>query len=436
MKAFVFSAAALVAACTVNGKPFSLGGSSPGGGMSSGGGSSGGDSSGGGASDGAGDSAQVDSANPQWPVGSPPGACRAPAKFRIADQPPFVDRPADPWMGVRDGRLVPVPNAGNNNLRSGGLRCDAQHDHCLRDCTWFVTYGKVATPMQFRGGESGKEWYLTSPLEEGAREFVAYRTVPVTRGNVKVGSVAVGRVDGEAIPPGELEAHQDWAHGQVESIDWAGGTLRLAGHRDPFFLTGARVAVLEYHPGGKVEVIVGADAKAPSSDQLFLPTAKRGGFEDPWKQVDGNGQPRASTELGPMVTFDQDCSSKFNHCLRPSAWMLETTLNIRVVHWNGSAWVDPADHGPLDDPGKAYRTRPAQRSEAKVGAFVIAYRNGNSPPRSEADAYAEGDWFAGKIASIDGDVVTLAGVDGSFFIDNLRVPLVWWFPGEKAEKVE
>ncbi len=433
MKA-IFLGAALLAACTINGKPVSFGGGSPGGGMSSsGGGASDGAAAGG---DGSSGGEQVDPANPQWPVGPPTGTCRAPAKFRIADQPPFVDRPADPWMGVRDGRLVPVPNAGNNNLRSGGLRCDAQHDHCLRDCTWFVTYGQVATPMQFRGGDSGKEWYLTSPLEEGAREFIAYRTVPVARGNLKVGAIAVGRKDGEVIPPGELEAHHSWAYGKVESIDWAGGTVRLAGHRDPLFLAGSRVAVLEYHPGGKVEVIAGADPKAPPSDQLFLPADKQAGFEDPWKQVDGNGQPRASTELGPMVTFNQDCSAKFNHCLRPSAWLLETTFHLVVVHWNGSAWVDPAGLGPLDDPGKAYRTRPAQRGEAKVGTFVIAFKSPNAPPRSEANAYDRGVWFAGKIASIDGDAVKLDGVDGSFIIDNLRIPLVWWFPGEKAEKVE
>jgi hypothetical protein len=91
---------------------------------------------------------------------------------------------------------------------------------------------------------------------------------------------------------------------------------------------------------------------------------------------------------------------------------------------------------PLDDPGKAYRTRPAQRGEVKVGAFVIGFRDSRSPPGSEDEAYARGAWFAGKIASIDGDVVELDGVDGSFHVDNLRIPVVWWLPGEKAEKVE
>ncbi len=436
MKALLFSAAALLAGCTVNGKPFSLGGSSPGGGMTA----SGGEASGG-ASDGAGDAsagggdAPPTGGDATYAVAAPGSTCRAETSRRAEGQPPFLDRPADPWLAVRDGKPVAM-NQSTKTIHpryQGGPPCDAQHDHCLRDCAWLGRDGRT-TQYLFNGGV---DWFSAGmELTEGNDTIEMYRTVPASRSNLKVGALAYGRIEGQRIPTSEDDAQRGWTSGKVESIDLAAGTMRLVGQKDPFFLSSARVAVLVYRAGQQVAVIPGADPKAPPSDQLFLPAEKQAGSEDPWKQVDGNGQPRASTELGPVVTFNQDCSAKFNHCLRPSAWMLETTFHLRVVHWNGKAWVDPANGGPLDDPGKAYRTRPAQRGEAKVGTFVIAFRDLKDPPVSEAAAYGEGKWFAGKIASIDGDRVTLDGVDGTIHIDNLRVPLVWWFPGEKAEKVE
>ncbi len=420
----------LMAACTVNGKPFSLGGSSPSGGMASGGSAP----SGGVPNDG--DAAPA-------PVASPGSGCRAPTSTMREGQPPFLDRPADPWQAVRDGKPLSAGGRGRRILtrETGGPTCDAQHDHCLRECVWFAE-GRETLPFLFDGD---KTWFPLAGgnLEEGYDTFAMYRTTPASRATLKVGALVFARSGGQAVPNDENDAFGDpdngqnaaWVSGKVQAVDVAAGTMMLEGFADPFFLSSARVAVLVYRPGQPVQALPGVEPKAAPNDQLFMPMAKRGGFEDPWKQVDDAGQPRTSTELGALITFNQDCSSTHNHCLRPSVWMLETRRAVRPVHWDGHAWVSLVPGPVFDDPGKAYRTRPAQAGDVRVGQFVIAFESVRAPI-SEVEAYDTDKWRAGKIASIGVDTVQLEGGRTAFPIDNLRVPLVWWFPGEKAEKFE
>lgn len=197
-------------------------------------------------------------------------AARAASGCFVADRRPFdrtppSDGPVDPWRAVDGGRPRVLPHVISPSVDRGAARCDAAHDHCLRDCAWIVTTD--VTPMT--RAPSAVERDATADGFDGLAEsdaFVAYRSLPVTRRNLDVGALVLAS---EELPkPGS-----EWLVGRVESIDWAEGSVRLEGQRRAFELAFARRAVLGYGRGGEVHDLAGLEAAQLTvrADELILP---------------------------------------------------------------------------------------------------------------------------------------------------------------------
>ncbi|HUQ02903.1 MAG TPA: hypothetical protein VM261_10430 [Kofleriaceae bacterium] len=422
---------ALAPACTVNGKAIGIPGAS--------------------SSSNVGSAGSSDSSSSSSTKGQPPGSsCRAQA---WADPWPFLDRPADPWLAVVDGQpaRVSLPSDSYGQLKENlSAVCDAAVDHCLRDCTWLVTTPgekhREATPFHVNpdGDFVEEDWRFrarTNP--EG---FVAYRTVPVTRENLKVGALAMAFSD-PVYDGRDMSTHVTgfvrnlyaWDVGTVASIDWDSGVLWLDGHRDGFFLAAARVPVLRYTRGGTVEAMPGALAKAPAVADVIRP-GRAAHTSDPWSQVDRRHQPVAADDPHAMAGLAETCNARVDHCLRPWVWFVDDGGTPAPARWTGKAFVRAADADMvIDHPGLAYRTRPAKESELRPGRRVLVFRNTERGPASQDDAHAtRGDWMFAEVGKVDANfhVFTVKGSDDRYPVDNARLLVLFWLPGEDATAVE
>lgn len=364
-----------------------------------------------------------------------------------ADPWPYLDRPADPWLAVANGKPRPVSlpkdRAGMRRNASRAI-CDAAHDHCLRDCTWLL----IPTPTTRRAtlyhvAPDGK--FFTHEHDPNPQPgFVAYRTVPVTRKNLAKGMRAAALM-GAGAPLLDGGGHQDtdgratlengyWDVGIVESIDWDRNFVRFEGVRDPYFLTGTRVVVLEYVDGGKVTKLDGVDARAPAPNEVYVAPVL--GASDPWSQVKAK-QPIASSDTSKLANVPQDCSPARDHCLRSWVWFVTVDGAPVPARWNGKTFVHATDPDRvIEKPGMAYRTRPARENELVANAKVIVY---DSPTRPSGEAAAH-HWRAWGFATIESAdratrKVNIAGSTNRPF-DNVRIMVLWWMPGEDAEAVQ
>lgn len=205
-------------------------------------------------------------------------AARAATGCFVADHAPHdrtspSDGPVDPWRAVDHGRPRVLPHVTGPYVDDNAARCDAARDHCLLDCGWLVVdHGPPYTALPH-----ADERIATSDGFEDVRDdqdFVAYRSLPVTRRNLAVGALVL--VTDDLPHPASM-----WALGQVAAIDWAREVLRLQGVRREYALANARVAVLTYQRGRQVEVVGGLrpDQLTIRPDELFLPRAGAGGNE-------------------------------------------------------------------------------------------------------------------------------------------------------------
>ncbi len=176
--------------------------------------------------------------------------------------------PIDPWRAVDHGRPRVLPHATGPYVDSDQVRCDAAHDHCLLDCAWLVT---TSQPTATRLALAYERVATADGFDRvGTDEaFVAYRSLPVTRRDLDVGALVLVL---EGLPP----LDDVWTLGRVESIDWASEVLHVHGQRRDYPLASARIAVLSYTRGGKVEVVGGLrpDQLVIRPDELFLPRAR------------------------------------------------------------------------------------------------------------------------------------------------------------------
>ena len=187
------------------------------------------------------------------------------ADRRPLDRTPPSDGPVDPWRAVDGGRPRVLPHVLTPSVDREAARCDAAHDHCLLDCGWIVTTD--VTPMT--RAPSATERFATADGFDGLAstdDFVAYRSLPVTRRNLDVGALVL--VGDELPRPGS-----EWLVGRVESVDWDEGSLHLDGQRRAYDLAHARLAVLGYRRGGEVHDVAGLDDArlAVRADELILP---------------------------------------------------------------------------------------------------------------------------------------------------------------------
>lgn len=202
--------------------------------------------------------------------------CRIPQTYDLSEQPPLRERPADPWLAVDGDRpRVALPKfvgrtayqtAYHSNImpREDIAPCDARHDHCLRDCTWFVFWKSIAGAI--RGAWRPTQWVAPShfsatgtfvmphatkryDFSEDA-DYEAYRTVPATkrllRPGVKVVVPSRHFTDPTTLPANEVAAFDVWSVGTLYEVDWDAGTLYLERVKPPIPIAAARVVVLSY----------------------------------------------------------------------------------------------------------------------------------------------------------------------------------------------
>lgn len=210
--------------------------------------------------------------------------CRIPRSYDVSEQPPLRDRPADPWLAVEgDQPRVALPKIvggstyhANIMPRTEVVSCDARHDHCLRDCTWFVFWKSISGAVS--GAWRPTQWVAPSHFSTTGTfvmphglgryhfnedaDFEAYRTVPATkrllRPGVKVVVPSQYFTEPTKLPANELAAFDVWSVGTLYEVDWDAGTLYLERVKPAIPIAAARVVVLSYAKGNpKVQLAPG-----------------------------------------------------------------------------------------------------------------------------------------------------------------------------------
>jgi hypothetical protein len=176
---------------------------------------------------------------------------------------PVLDAPADPWIGVAGDAPATIDDSPTLQRLSVKAEdnprpCTAARDHCLPALAWlWIHEGEARFPV--------KDAHFAVFTAEGpiaptggvqsSDGFQAYRTVPATRANLAPGAIVA--TFGTPIPSDPLDAFKYWRVGTVERVDWDLGFIYYEGGREPRFITSARVAVLSYATGGRVEILGG-----------------------------------------------------------------------------------------------------------------------------------------------------------------------------------
>ncbi|HUQ07142.1 MAG TPA: hypothetical protein VM261_31845 [Kofleriaceae bacterium] len=344
---------------------------------------------------------------------------------------------ADPWAGV-DGdqpELIPT-RLIHRSLEESTAECTAANDHCLRECAWII--GKDSDEVDnaiasYRYNEEGNfEGDAGAP-------YRAYRTVPATKRMLVRGAIlaipdSLSRVGSRSQTLGRGGSY--WIIGALDRVDWKTGKVYLVGYPNPAWLSSTRVAVLRYKRGGKVEILGGRKREelAVRADEVFAPLPETSTASDPWSQVK-HGQPIVVADTQPFATEEGEgvCKAQNDHCLRPWAWMVDNNSGYAFVgKFDGKTFLglEAIDQlTPIDGIVAAYRTVPATPKNLKVGTQVF-WGGG-----SERNAHTL-RWDTGKVLKIRGDGkvdVERTSRNETLLIEELRVPVVVWYPGEKAE---
>lgn len=198
--------------------------------------------------------------------------------------PPYPSAPADPWAAV-DGdqpRRWSAEAADHWVVRGNAGDCSAAHDHCLDKDAWFLVPDhrltrELTTASVHVFGPDGPASPANAGSGFGGDKYTAFRTVPATRHNIAVGSIVIGLSRGTPVlGSGQHAITAYWNYGTVEELDVDIGVYKLKGAGDTAQLTGARVVVLSWQPGGKVKIVGGKkrDQLAVKASDVFLPDAK------------------------------------------------------------------------------------------------------------------------------------------------------------------
>ncbi len=221
-------------------------------------------------------------------------SANAPTTASVNASPPsYPETPADPWAGIRGDEPVRWSKDAANHwgVRDAPTVCTARRDHCLDKDAWFIVkqkdldghWGREAIVAVFGPEGPVKPWNATTGLT--GHDYVAFRTVPATKRNIAPGAMVIGMRDSK-LPTDEKHAvGLIWVWGIVDNVDFQSGTYRMRDRDEPLALSGARVAVLSWKPGGKVTIQDGRQrdqlavtaCKAPTGlpsyeSSLFIPT--------------------------------------------------------------------------------------------------------------------------------------------------------------------
>lgn len=206
------------------------------------------------------------------------------------DTRPRPAEPADPWAAVNGDQPVRWPKDAANHwkIEVTPQTCTAREDHCLLEDTWFIVrYADLerasrgfmrsfaAGPAVLGPTTPATPWNARhAEVIHSETGWVAYRTVPATKRNVATGASIIGLAADAGLPQSARDAYEAaWRCGTVESVDFEHATYRIAGDAADRPLAGARVVVLSYRPGGKVEIVGGKprDQLAVSASEVFVP---------------------------------------------------------------------------------------------------------------------------------------------------------------------
>lgn len=362
-------------------------------------------------------------------------------------------QPADPWAAV-EGDQPKVFRAPRYYFHSETKNdCTAAHDHCLQPHVWFLeqtaamkdlyrtfavaTYGGI-DPADEYDDELWDGWGREVGMSDD--RVTAYRTVPATKRHLVKGALAISQPYPATSPQSESDASGGWVGGTVESIDWAAGKLRLVGHREVYWISATRVAVLVYAPGGKVEIKgkLGKGELAVKPTEVIQPKVDQGSVADPWAEVGKDGQPKEPTDSVKLeTTRSVTCDAAHDHCLRPWVWFVEEHKGARPSRFKSGemhAVFDVDNLVPHGSKDAAYRTVPVAPEQVKEGMHVFFL---DGLPDSESDANSD-YWMFGDVSEVqvEAGVFKVKGSDRHYPLDTVRAPVVMWFPGEKAEKYE
>jgi tetratricopeptide (TPR) repeat protein len=271
-----------------------------------------------------------------------------------------------------------------------------------------------------------------------AEDPIAYRTVPATKKNLAKGNLVAVRAYPQKAPKSEDDAMGSWRIGFVQSIDWGAGKLRLVGREDPFWLSATRVIVISWKKGGKLEIVGKRKREelAVGVNDVILPTSDAGTVADPWSVVGKDGMPISTNDTNKLESSSAvPCDSAHDHCLRPWVWFTADGLeHVPVMFKDGKLHyvLDVDDLRAVERSQIAYRTVPATVDNLKEGSLVYFRYDRIS---SETDAF--GEWMSGKVTEIqpEAGIFLVEGDKRYYKIENARIAVVQWFPGEKAEAV-
>ena len=201
----------------------------------------------------------------------------------------YPAEPADPWAAVAGDQPVRWSKdaAKHWKIEATPQTCTAQQDHCLVQDTWFIVRETdlerasrgflrsfAAGPAVLGPTTPATPWNAKHEVIHSETGWIAYRTVPATKRDVTPGASIIGLSADAGLPHSARDAYEAfWQCGTVESVDFEHRTYRIAGDSTDRPLAGARVVVLSYRPGGKVEIVGGRprDQLAVHASDVFLP---------------------------------------------------------------------------------------------------------------------------------------------------------------------
>jgi hypothetical protein len=178
--------------------------------------------------------------------------------------PPYASAPQDPWLAV-DGDQPKKRPIASWHARDTEGDCSAAHDHCFEPDMWFLVQDadmgraedRPEIPSSVATFSPEGTLYAGNISGTWVREnFVAYHTVPATKATLVPGATVFGLLRSRHIPANGVDAITlTWYMGTVESVELDIGVYKLKGYSESMWLSGARIPVLKWKPGGKVEII-------------------------------------------------------------------------------------------------------------------------------------------------------------------------------------
>jgi hypothetical protein len=213
-----------------------------------------------------------------------PEATRTSETARYDKLPPYLSAPADPWAGVAGDQPLrwSEDDARYWIIRANEGDCTAAHDHCLIRDAWFTeadmardrTVYRYAYPRVFGpdAPTNPKNASVGGSFSED-QGYTAYRSVPATRANLQPGALVLVLEDKKLPYDGRQAVEASWIIGPLDRVDHDNHKLYIVGRDKPEWLSAARVVVITWRPGEKIQIVGGAkrDSLAVSAKDVFLP---------------------------------------------------------------------------------------------------------------------------------------------------------------------